>query len=183
MLKRVAFVLLAACFLPGLSVRGATTPAVAASGQFPAIEATDLDHARLNLPQNFAGQLNLVLISFEREQQAEVDTWIPAAREIESSHSKFRFYELLAMPHQNVLYRWWFNAALRSNTTDKDLRSRILTAYVSKHAFQKSLLIANEKQVVAVLVDPTGKVYWRADGACTPEKAAALQAALASNVM
>src|SRR5665213_237746 len=105
MLHRIAFFLLTACFLSGLSVRGATTPPVAASGQFPAIEATDLDHARLNLPQNFAGQLNLVIISFEREQQPEVDTWIQAAHEIESSHSKFRFYELLAMPHQNVLYR------------------------------------------------------------------------------
>lgn len=177
----IAILLLAACFLPGLSLRSSTTPAVAASDRFPSIQATDLDHAQLNLPRQFAGELNLVILSFEREQQPVVDTWVPEARQIESSHGKFRFYELLAMTRQNMLYRWWFNAALRSNTTDTDLRSRILTAYVNTHAFRKPLRIANEKHVVAVLVDQTGKVYWRTDGACTPEKAAALQAALASN--
>ena len=181
MLNRIAFILLIACFLPGISVWGATTPPVAELGQFPSIEATDLDHTRLNLPQNFAGQLNLVIISFAREQQQEVDTWIPAAREIQSANSNFRYYEMLTMAHENMLYRWWFNAALRSNTTDKDLRSRILTAYVSKHAFQKSLLIADEKRVVAILVDQKGRVYWQAEGPYAEQNKIQLLAVLKAN--
>ena len=36
----------------------------------------------MNLPADFAGQFNLVIISFAREQQQEVDSWIPAARKI-----------------------------------------------------------------------------------------------------
>ena len=68
------------------------------------------------------------------------------------------------MSRENLLYRWWFDEALRSNTTDKDLRARILTAYVNKRSFKKSLDIENEKRVVAILVDPKGHVYWRADG-------------------
>ncbi|MFZ1942214.1 MAG: hypothetical protein WBG23_15585 [Acidobacteriaceae bacterium] len=135
----------------------------------------------MNLPADFAGQLNLVIISFAREQQQEVDSWVPAARKIESAHSQFRFYELPTMSRENLLYRWWFDEALRSNTTDKDLRSRILTAYVNKRTFKKSLDIENEKRVVAILVDPKGHVYWRADGSYNDAGTAALLSALAAH--
>ena len=169
-------------FLLGLSGRSSTAPpAAAAAGQFPAIQATSLDGARLNLPANFSGQMNLVIISFAREQQHQVDSWIPAARQIQSAHSKFRYYELPTMSRENLLYRWWFNEALRSNTTAKDLRSRILTAYVGKRGFKKSLHIANEKRVVAVLVDQKGQVYWRADGPFTAQELPAISAVLAAN--
>jgi hypothetical protein len=165
--ERLLCVLPILWMLVGMFAQGATTPPAAALGQFPAIQATSLDGAHMNLPANFSGELNLVIISFAREQQQEVDSWIPTARKIESVHSQFRFYELPTMSRENLLYRWWFDEALRSNTTEKDLRSRILTAYVNKHAFKKSLKIENEKRVVAILVDQKGQVYWRADGSYT----------------
>jgi hypothetical protein len=162
--ERLTFVVPIVWILVGLLVQGATTPPALALGEFSTIQATSLDGVHMDLPANFSGQLNLVIISFAREQQQEVDSWIPAARKIESAHVQFRYYELPTMSRENILYRWWFNEALRSNTTDKDLRSRILTTYVSKRAFKKSLHIENEKRVVAILVDPKGHVYWRADG-------------------
>ena len=179
--ESLVFVLPILWILLGLFGKGATTTPAAVLGQFPAIQATSLDGARLNLPANFSGPLNLVIISFAREQQQQVDSWIPAARQIESAHAKFRYYELPTTSRENLLYRWWFNGALRSNTTDKDLRSRILTAYVSKGAFKKALHIANEKRVVAILVDQKGRVYWRADGSYTDPEMPALLSALATN--
>lgn len=178
---RALFGLLIACFLPCLLLRGATTTPGPQLGEFPAIQATSLDGAKLHLPRDFAGQLNLVVISFAREQQQEVDTWIPVAQQIQSAHSNFSYYELPTTSRDNLLYRWWFDAALRSNTTDKTLRSRTLTAYVSKHNFHKTLHIADEKRVVALLVDRTGKVYWRVDGACTDQAKVSLESALAAN--
>jgi hypothetical protein len=178
--ERTLLGLLTLCFLPVLFLRGATTPATEL-GQFPVIQATSLDKAKLHLPQDFAGQLNLIVISFAREQQQEVDTWIPVARQIQSAHSNLSYYELSTASRENLLYRWWFDAALRSNTTDKELRSRILTAYVGKHNFDKTLHIADEKQVVTVLVDRSGKVYWRAKGSCTEEAKLALQSTLAAH--
>lgn len=168
------------CLACVLAYTAAVAPATS-PGKFPAIQATNLDHTRLNLPQDFDGQLNLVILSFAREQQKEVDTWIPTSQQIESSHSKFRYYELPTMSRENPLYRWWFNAALRSNTTDKDLRSRILTAYVDKRAFKQSLHIAKEKKIVALLVDQKGRVYWRADGSLTDQYKTQLLTVLRTN--
>jgi hypothetical protein len=179
--ERLVFVLPLMWILVGLLAQGATNPPAPALGQFSPIQAISLDGAHMDLPANFSGQLNLVIITFAREQQQQVDSWIAAARKIEASHSQFRYYELPTMSRENLLYRWWFDEALRSNTTDKDLRSRILTAYVNKHTFKKSLDIENEKQVVAILVDSKGHVYWRADGAYKDADTPALVSALATH--
>ena len=152
-------------------------------GTFPVIQATSLDGAKLRLPQNFSGRLNLVLIAFSREQQPEVDTWVPAARQTEAQHGEFHYYELAATSRNNFLYRWWFDAALRSNTPDNNMRGRTLTAYASRHSLRKMLHIANEKQVVALLVDREGKIYWRADGPLTEQAKTAIQAALTAQGM
>jgi hypothetical protein len=162
--ERLLLMLPIILIVAGLFAKAATTPPVPALGGFPSIQATSLDGVRMNLPAEFSGQLNLVIISFAREQQQQVDSWIPAARNIESAHRQFRYYELPTMSRENFLYRWWSDESLRSNTTDKALRRRILTAYVNKHSFKKSLDIKNEKLVVALLVDPKGQIYWRADG-------------------
>jgi hypothetical protein len=179
--ERLVLMLPLIWILVGLLTQGATTPLAPALGQFPPIQTTSLDGAHMNLPADFSGELNLVIISFAREQQHEVDSWTPAARKIESAHSQFRYYELPTLSRENLLYRWWFDEALRSNTTDKALRSRILTAYVNKQSFKKSLDIKSEKRVVAILVDPKGQVYWRADGAYQDADTPALLSVLAAH--
>lgn len=179
--KRLAHVVPLVWILVGLLAQGARTPPVPAVGQFPPIQVTSLDGTHMRLPADLSSQMNLVIISFAREQQQEVDSWIPAARKIESTHSEFHFYELPTMSRENFLYRWWFDESLRSNTTDKALRSRILTVYVNKRSFKKSLDIKNEKRVVAILVDPKGQVYWRADGAYQDADTPALLSVLAAH--
>ena len=176
---RLLFFLLMACMLPGLSVQSATPAPTAELGQFPDIQAASLNDTEFHLPENLGGRMDLVLISFAREQQETVDTWLPEARKMEATHAKFRYYQLPTMARENIFYRWWFNAALRSNTTDKELRDRTLTAYVNKHKFLRSLHIANDKNVVAVLIDQSGRVYWRAEGPYTEQQGQALTAALA----
>ena len=172
---------LLACSFHGMSLSvPANAPAIDL-GTFPPVDATSLDKARLELPRDFGGSLNLVMISFAREQQHEVDTWLPAARLLESEHPKLLYYELPTTAWENLLYRWWFNSALRSNNTDPALTSRILTLYVSKGPFRQSLRIPNEKQIVILLVDRTGHVLWRTEGVFTSEKNQSLQSAVVAN--
>lgn len=172
----VAALLVAALWLPD------NRPAIASVHEtFPALQATSLDNTHFHLPQNFQGQQNLVILSFAREQQHDVDTWVQAAQPLENAHAHFRFYEVPIVFSENLLYRWWFDEALRSNTTNLQLRSRILVAYVNKHRFLQSLHISSEKQIVVLLVDSAGKISWRANGSCTGEDALALATALTSS--
>ncbi|MGC9291355.1 MAG: hypothetical protein ACP5EP_01350 [Acidobacteriaceae bacterium] len=180
---RYALAVLVVCSLPGVSFRVLADASAQDLGDFPSVPATSLDKAHMQLPKDFGGEVNLVMIYFAREQQQDVDSWLPAARQLEAAHAKLRYYELPTTSRENLLYRWWFNSALRSNTTDPALDGRILTLYVSKGKFRQALKIANEKQIVTALVDRSGRVLWRTSGAYSAEKERSLAAVLAANGM
>lgn len=178
---RFSIVLLGIVSVVGVALRGAATTPPGVLGQFPAITATSLDKRQLALPRSFAGDLNLVIVSFAREQQAQVDTWIQPAQQLESQHATLRYYELPTMSRENLLYRWWFDSALRTSTTDPTLRRRILTVYVRKAEFRQALDIPNEKHIVAILVNRSGNIFWRADGPYSEEHRLSLTKAMAAN--
>lgn len=181
MTLRLLVFLSMAYLLPALAVQRNDAGSTSAAGQFPSIQAKSLDGKQFHLPQDFGGQVNLVIVSFAREQQHIVDSWVPAAREMEAAHLNLRYYEIPAMSRQNFFYRWWFDAALRSNTVDTQLRTRILTAYVNMHTFLASLHIKNEKNVTVLLIDHSGRVLWQTAGLYTAEKQASLDATLTAN--
>lgn len=172
---------LALCALTGAATLVAAHATPTGLGHFPAVEATSLDKTRLNLPADFGGNMNLVMISFAREQQLDVDSWLPTARQLELQHPRMRYYELPTTARENLLYRWWFNSALRSNNTDPALAGRILTLYVNKGQFRQSLRIPNEKKITVLLVDRDGKILWQSRGDFTADKGQALTAVLATS--
>jgi hypothetical protein len=141
---------------------------------FPHLTASNLAKQKMTLPKDFAGTTNLLLIAFEREQQKDIDTWLPAAREIEAAHSTFRYYELPTIGRSNPVFRWYLDSAMRSGIQDGTTRSRTITLYVDKQDFRRTLDIPSESAISVLLVDKNGKVLWRATGDFTEEKKANL---------
>ncbi|HEX3472182.1 MAG TPA: hypothetical protein VHT28_13445 [Silvibacterium sp.] len=147
---------------------------------FPAITSYSLDKAKVNLPADLAGQANLLLISFEPEQQKEIDTWLPVAEALQHTNFSFRWYRLPVSDRENFIFRWWGNSSMRSDETDPETWPWIVPLYVNKDEFKNALQIQNEREIVALLVDKQGHVLWRSSGPLTPISRASLTAALAS---
>lgn len=145
---------------------------------FPPTTSYSLDKAKVNLPADLEGRLNLLLISFEPEQQNEVDSWSPTAQALQHTNFDFRWYRMPVSSHENFVFRWWENSSMRSDETDPETWHWIVPLYVNKDEFRRSLQIPNEHAVVALLTDKQGHVLWRASGALTPEKRSSLTAAL-----
>ncbi len=150
---------------------------VASQGNFPQLTATNLEDERLSLPADFAGERNLLLIAFQREQQKNVDTWLHQMKRFESN-AGFRYYELPTIDKVNALVRWFINGGMRRGIPDQSARARTITLYIDKAPFRKSLNIPDENQIYAILIDRSGRVLWRAVGDFDEAKAAGLQAAL-----
>jgi hypothetical protein len=146
---------------------------------FPAVSAYALNKLRVNLPADFAGQSNLLLLSFEREQQKEIDSWLPVAKDLQKANPSFRAYMLPVFTKENLLYRWWENSSLRSSVDDPQWIEFTIPLYVDKPRFRRGLQIYTEQSIVVLLVDKSGRVLWRTDGPLTDEKKAALTAILA----
>ena len=149
----------------------------APEGTFPKLKASNLENQTFSLPEDFAGERNLLLIAFQREQQQNVDTWLHQMKRFETSPG-FNYYELPTIDRLNPFFRWFINSGMRRGIPDRNARARTITLYLDKPAFRKALNIPDEKRIYAILVDRSGRVLWRAEGDFDEAKAASLQAAL-----
>jgi hypothetical protein len=148
---------------------------------FPSVDSYSLDKGKVTLPGGLAGQVNLLLISFEPEQQKQIETWMPLAQALQHTNFNFRWYRLPVSEHENWVFRWWENSSMRSEETDPETWPWIVPLYVNKVEFRKALQIPNEQNVVVLLVDRQGHVLWRSSGPLTPGDRAALTAAVGSH--
>jgi hypothetical protein len=147
---------------------------------FPALTAYNLAKTKLNLPADFAGQLDLLLISFQPEQQTQIQTWLSTAQGLQHTNFNLHWYRLPISTRENIVFRWWDDSSMRSDESDPEIWPWIIPLYIDKDGFRHSLHIPSDKQVAVLLINKQGKVLWRADGPLTPEKRTALQAAVAA---
>ena len=145
---------------------------------FPRVRGANLERRPFTLPNGFEGESNLVLIAFKREQQFEIDTWIPAAKRLAHERPDFRYYELPTISRAVPLARWWLDSAMRAGIPDRAAREATITLYLNKRAFREALRLPSEDIIYTLLVDRAGHVLWHAEGVFTQEKERVLQRAL-----
>ena len=145
---------------------------------FPTISAYNLAKAKLNLPSDFAARFDLLLISFQPEQQTQIDSWMPVAQALQHTNFDFRWYRMPVSASENILFQWWDNSSMRSDETDPETYPWIVPLYVDVKSFRRSLKIPTTHAISVVLVDKQGQVLWRAEGAMTPAARTSLIAAV-----
>ena len=151
-------------------------PAHVRAQTFPAVTAYSLAKTKVSLPQDFGGKLNLLLLSFEREQQKDVDTWMPLVHDLKSANPNLRAFMFPVFPHENMLYRWWLALSLRGDVKAPGDLAFTMPLYLNKERFRQELQIPTEQEIVVLLVDKQGHVLWRTDGPLDDKKKAAVSA-------
>lgn len=148
------------------------------AAKFPELKASNLESREFNLPRDFAGERNLVLIAFQREQQEQLDTWLKEMKRFQEADPSFQYYELPTIEKLNAMTRWFIDSGMRRGIPDKNARARTITLYIDKKPFEESLQLPTEKTVYALLVDRSGNVLWRAEGTFDEAKGEGLRKAL-----
>jgi hypothetical protein len=174
-MRRTGFLVVLLATLSAAGVR-----AEAPMPRFPAIVAENLARDRVSLPAGLAGTYNLVVVAYRREQQADVDTWMPALGVIEKDDPRFRWYELPTIGKlTGVFVSPWLDDAMRAGIPDQAQRARTITLYVDKQWFRESLgLPDSDGSIHLLLLDRQGRVLWRRDGAYDSGAAAELKSKL-----
>jgi len=90
----------------------------------------------------------------------------------------FHYYELPTIQRPNAFTRWFIDTGMRHGIPDRKARERTTTLYLEKQPFLDSLLITDQKQIYAFLVDREGKVLRRSEGVFDETKGASLRSAL-----
>lgn len=147
---------------------------------FPIVSGSNLNRQEFEFPRDFAGEYNLVIIPFQQKQQLDVNTWIPAAQELERITPGLVYYELPTIYELPTLSRTFINEGMRAGIPDQTARERTVTLYLDKEKFKAALDIQSEEIITLVLVNRQGDLLWRGEGTYSEEKLQDLKRSLES---
>ncbi len=137
---------------------------------FPEVSGFNLMREEFLFPKDFQGEYNLVIIPFQQIQQRDVNTWIPAAQELERSIPGLVYYELPTIYQLPTLSRTFINEGMRAGIPDQTARERTITFYLDKEEFKKALGITTEDSIQLFLVDRKGNILWHDEGLFSLDK-------------
>lgn len=146
---------------------------------FPDVKAQNMEGKIVSLPAELPGELNLVLITFERDHQREANGWLEAAPELFKGSPGIGCFEVATLGKDYKMARFLIDRGIRSNIADREQRARTVTLYIDKIPFEQSLQIKSEERTSVLLVDRKGKVLWREQGIYHDLKGNSLKAFLA----
>ena len=145
---------------------------------FPTVNGSNLQRAKLTLPQDFEGVYNLLFIAFQQWQQDEVNTWIPLAESFEAQYPGLVYYELPTIRSLNALSKFFINEGMRAGIPNPKSRERTITLYLEKDDFRTALGLEDEEHIFVLLIDQQGNELWRARGPVSQSSEASLLKAL-----
>jgi hypothetical protein len=176
MLRATAYALLLAGITTAASPTATHMSAVSVDtlGHFPSVEGRNLDDRPFDLPADFEGDLNVVLVAFSRGQQADVDSWMPFLESVTEPRHNVRVYELPTIGRGYRLMRSFIDGGMRRGIPDPAVRAATITLYIDKAPFRDSLRLRDEDRIHVLLVDRRGAVHWRAEGRFDPHAGAEL---------
>ena len=150
-------------------------------GVFPTIDADALDKTTLHLPSGMEGRLNLLLLSWTRNQVSALDSWTATAQALQHTRFDFRVYRMPISAPENALFRWWDNASLRAAETDPELLHWDVPLYTDKALLHQAIgTEGDERSVVILLVERSGRIVWKGQVASTEATRAGLLTAAAA---
>jgi len=144
------------------SSSNASSSNLAPSFRFPSVESQDLDKRLVKLPKDFAGERNLVVIAFQRQQQKDVDTWLDVKKRFETIDPALRYYELPTLARLNPLARWFIDNGMRGGIPSHEQRARTITLYLDKEPFRAALGLGALRETSTKAKDKASSKRWSA---------------------
>ena len=148
------------------------------SAPFPRVDARDLEGRDVSLPDAFAGDRNVVIVAFRRNQQALVDSWVPWLEEHATQDPGLRFYELPTIARIWAPVRPMIDGGMAAAIRDPVVLRRTLTIYGDVHRLTRPLGIEDRSTVALFIVDGKGAVRWSGDGGFDATTSLEIEAAL-----
>jgi len=138
--------------------------------RLPSIEGKALTGDKFAAPGDLTKPYNILLIAFLREQQEDIDTWLPRLEKLEDTDQGIAVYEFPILPEMNPVTRWFIYQGMRGGIPSERARSRTVTFHLDKERFRNALKIGTEDSIQVFLADSSGTVIWREAGVWSEAK-------------
>jgi hypothetical protein len=140
--------------------------------RFPAVRGRSLLGSDLALPGDLPAERTLVVVAFQRWQQARVERWIgravdagiPPTPRVRTGPLAVAVVELPVLATAWRPVRRFIDGGMTAGIRDPDVLARTITVYTDVAAFQRSLAIPGSAEVHAFVVTRDGTVLARGSG-------------------
>jgi hypothetical protein len=147
-----------------------------AQPRMPEVAAESLAAVAVTLPRDLPAPKTLVLLGFEFDHQAVMDTWV---QKMALKRPNQDYAQLHLIGRAFGLISGFINSRKRPYFSDEQQRQRVIPVYTDVSAFITAMGFADSKtKVLLAVVGRDGAVLARAEGAFDADKAKALMAAM-----
>jgi len=150
---------------------------VTPASRLPAVTGKDLNGKPWKAPADFPADRTLVILGYEQEQQAAIDTWT-AGMGLTKPGNTLPWIEMPVIDEPGMVMRWVIDTGMRSGIPGKDARSHVWTAYTDRQAFLKSCGIDSVKDIHVLVVARDGAILAMEMGRHSEDAAARILAVL-----
>ncbi|NVM18629.1 MAG: hypothetical protein HWN80_13010 [Candidatus Lokiarchaeota archaeon] len=138
--------------------------------KFPEITGENLEKKKYTIPYDLEGELNVVIVPFQRWHQSLVDEWSVFLNSIEQRDLNFRYYEVPTLNSAYKAMRFMIDGGMRAGIPERGVRERTITLYTNKPLFEKQLSITSEDTIYLFLIRKNGEILWRSEGEFDAQK-------------
>lgn len=148
------------------------------SDVLPTVKARTLNKDKVTLPEDFSAAYNVLLISFGRDMQEQVDAWDEALASLRESSDQVQVYNTPLIPNPGAIVRGFINSGFRSIYKDEDLRDRIVILFVKEKKVFPALAIDDGVKTapLVLVVAQDGTIIGRVQGLADEANVAAVRA-------
>jgi hypothetical protein len=170
--RRRSFIILSALASAALGAFPISEAAdVTAAPRLPTVTGKDLNGKPWKAPADFPADRTLVILGYEQEQQAAIDTWT-AGMGLTQPGNTLPWIEMPVIDEPGMVMRWIIDTGMQRGIPGKDARSHVWTAYTDRKAFLQSCGIDSVKTIHVLVVARDGAILAMETGRYTDDAAA-----------
>ena len=155
---------------------------VAGSGEnaFPQFEGTNLLMDSMSVPDDLDGELRLIVVAFDRDQQTLMDEWLLSLEELQAAYPELRGYFTPLLPQSAADAALPIIAAVSAAASNDRDRARTIIVFTDVDAFNEILDIPGKDVLQLFLLDENGAILWRGSGNYDPATLESLENSIES---
>ena len=140
--------------------------------------ARNLEGLPVLLPDAFSNNRNVVIVAFQRDHQALVDSWLPFLEGVAANCPDFSFFEVPALKRIWAPARRFIDGGMAAAIGDPTVLRRTFTIYGDLGRLTRSLHLTTTSTIAIVLIDREGVIRWSGVGPFDPSTSDELTRAL-----
>ena len=174
MTPRLQASLVALIALGGVGWSGLREARAAGDPRLPVVTGKDLTGKPWKAPADFPADRTLVILGYEQEQQAAIDTWT-AGMGLTQPANTLPWIEMPVIDEPGVVMRWIIDTGMQRGIPDREVRGHVWTAYTDRKKFLASCGIDSMLEIHVLVVARDGRILALEKGRHTEAAAARLR--------